>query len=586
MRMTRLLAPTVKETPSDAQVVSHQLMIRAGFIRKVAAGIYSYLPLGLRSLRKFENIVRQELDRAGCLEVLLPVVQPGELWAQSGRWDQMGPEMLRIKDRKGTDYCFAPTAEEVITALVRDEVKSYRELPKNLYQIQTKFRDEIRPRFGLMRGREFTMKDGYSFDVDEAAALRSYDIMYQAYQRIFSRCGLRFQAVEADTGNIGGSRSHEFQVLAENGEDAIVACPEVDYAANVEKAVVSSIELASVEKLSVPGQPVRVETPGKKSCADVAAFLGLETSHTLKAVMYLVDGQLWMVLVPGHRETNEIKIKAALGGALVRAAESAELAAAGLVEGYMGPHGLDAAVRARVKVLLDQTVANADPGKRPWVTGGNQADSHFTGVCVGRDFTPDLSADVLTAAAGDQVERNGKRGTYTAHRGVEVGHVFYLGTKYSDALGCHYLDDTGVERPMVMGCYGIGIGRTVAAAIEQNHDEDGIIWPMPLAPYHVTILPLGAEPELIETAEQVYQQMLDAGLEVVLDDRAERAGVKFKDADLMGYPVRVSVGKKGLKNGCVELKLRASKDVTLVPVAEITDRVKTLVAEGLRAGQA
>jgi prolyl-tRNA synthetase len=583
MRMTQLLVPTVKETPSDAQVVSHQLMIRAGFIRKVAAGIYNYLPLGVRAVRKFEQILREELDRAGCQEVIMPVVQPAELWQESGRWDQMGPEMLRFKDRKGTDYCLAPTAEEVITALVRDEVKSYRELPKNLYQVNTKFRDEIRPRFGLMRGREFTMKDGYSFDMDEAGALRTYDIMYDAYCRIFRRCGLRFQPVEADTGNIGGTRSHEFQVLADSGEDALVACESIGYAANVEKAAVSRIELAAFDKLQVPAEPTRVPTPGKKSCDDVARFLGLDTSLTLKAVVYLVDDQLWMVLVPGHRDTNEIKVKAALKGKLIRPAESAELAAAGLAEGYMGPHALPDGVRKKVKILCDQTVATSQPGQRPWVTGGNAADAHFTGVRFGVHFTADLTADVLTARAGDTVERDGKSGTYTAHRGIEVGHVFYLGTKYSEAMKCHCLDDKGVEKPMVMGCYGVGVGRTVAAAIEQNHDADGIIWPMPLAPYQVVVLPLGAEPELTAPAEKIYADLKAAGVEAVLDDRAERAGVKFKDADLIGFPIRISVGKKSIKDGNVEFKLRRSKDVTVVKLEDVVEKARATVQAELAA---
>jgi prolyl-tRNA synthetase len=579
MRMTQLLVPTVKETPADAVVISHQLMLRAGLIRKVAAGIYTYLPLGVRSLRKFETIVREELDRAGCQEITMPVVQPAELWAQSGRWDQMGPELLRFKDRKGTDYAFAPTAEEVVTALVRDEVKSYRQLPQNLYQIQTKFRDETRPRFGLMRGREFTMKDGYSFDIDDEGALKTYDKMFEAYVRIFKRCGLRFQPVEADTGNIGGTRSHEFQVLAESGEDALVACEEIGYAANVEKAIVSRVELAPWDKIQAPATPQKVPTPGKKACEDVAKFLGLEASHTLKAVMYLVDGALWMVLVPGHREANELKIKGALKASLIRPAESAELAGAGLFEGYMGPHALTA---KGVKVLLDQTVQNADAGKRPWVTGGNEVDTHYTGVRVGEHFKPDMVADVLTAREGDTVERDGKSGTYKAHRGIEVGHVFFLGTKYSAPMKCNFLDDKGVEKPMVMGCYGIGIGRTVAAAIEQNHDADGIIWPMPLAPYHVVVLPLGAETDITDTARQIYEELKAKGVEAVLDDREERPGVKFKDADLIGFPIRVSVGKKGLKDGNAELKLRTGKDVQLIKIDAMAAKVAELVAEGLK----
>ncbi|MEW5848413.1 MAG: proline--tRNA ligase [Myxococcota bacterium] len=580
MRMTRLLVPTVKETPSDAQVISHQLMIRAGLIRKVAAGVYNYLPLGLRSIRKFEAILREELTRSGCQEVLLPTVQPAELWVESGRWQQYGPELLRFKDRKGTDYCYAPTAEEAITALVRDEVKSYRDLPKNLFQIQTKFRDEIRPRFGLMRGREFTMKDGYSFDVDEAGALKTYDEMYDCYNRIFSRCGLKFRPVEADTGNIGGTRSHEFQVLAESGEDAIVACTSCNYAANVEKAEVKAIALEGHDKVQAPVEPRLTPTPGKQSCAEVAAFLGLHPSLTLKSVVYLVDDVLWMVLVPGHRETNEIKVKAAVKGSLIRPAEKEELARAGLVEGYMGPHALPDAVRGKVKILVDRTVAEAGPGERPWVTGGNQAEHHYTGVRYGTHFKGDVVADVLTAGGDDTCGRCGK-GKFTAHRGIEVGHVFYLGTKYSAPLKCHHLDEKGVEKPMVMGCYGVGVGRTIAASIEQNHDADGIIWPMALAPYHCVVLPLGPEPELAETAEKIYTQLNALGVETVLDDRNERPGVKFKDADLIGFPIRISVGKKGLKDGNAELKLRASKDVKLVKVEEVAAQARKLVDEAL-----
>jgi prolyl-tRNA synthetase len=580
--MTRLLVPTVKETPADAQVISHQLMIRAGLIRRVAAGIYNYLPLGLRAMRKFEGILRDELTRSGCQEVLMPTVQPAELWMQSTRWDQYGPELLRFQDRKGTEYCYAPTAEEVITSLVRDDVKSYRELPKNLFQIQTKFRDEIRPRFGLMRGREFTMKDGYSFDTDEAGALRTYDEMYDCYMRIFKRCGLKFRAVEADTGNIGGTRSHEFQVLAQSGEDAIVACSKCTYAANVEKAEVRSIALDTVEKLRVPPQPERVPTPGKKSCAEVADHLGMSPSHTLKSVVYLVDGQLWMVLVPGHRETNEIKVKAALKAQLIRVAESMEVAGAGLVEGYMGPWQLDDQVRSVVKILVDRTVAEAAPGRRPWVTGGNALDSHFVGALYGTHLVADVVADVLTAGAGDVCGRCSE-GTFQAHRGIEVGHVFYLGTKYSAPMKCHFVDDSGIEKPMVMGCYGIGVGRTIAAAIEQNHDADGIIWAMPLAPYHCVVLPLGQEPEITEAADKVYRALQDRGVEVVLDDRPERPGVKFKDADLIGFPVRVSVGKKGLKDGNAELKMRASRDLTPAKLDEIAARVEDVVRLGLHA---
>jgi len=558
VRLTRLHAPTLKDVPKDAEVVSHQMLVRGGYLRKVAAGIYNFLPLARRVLRKIETIVREEMDAAGAQEVLLPFVQPAELWIESDRWQKYGPELARLKDRKGGDFCLGPTHEEVIVDLVRRDVRSWRALPLNLYQVQAKFRDEMRPRAGLMRGREFIMKDAYSFDIDDEAANRSYDAMYAAYERIFTRCGLDFRAVEADTGAIGGSRSHEFQVLADSGEDAIVSCAECEYAANVEQA----------ELVVSPGEPgptspaaVAVDTPARRTIEEVSAFLGRPAEAFIKTLLFRADGALVVALVRGDHELNEIKLAKALGATTVELADEAAIqAATGAPVGFAGPVGLDASIR----VVADSSIR----GMRGAVTGANEADRHLVDVDEGRDFTAALYTDLRLAQAGDPCPRCG--GALRAFRGIEVGHVFFLGTVYSEKMRCNYLDEHSTERPMVMGCYGIGVTRIMAAAIEQHHDEHGIVWPLALAPYAVTILPLQMnKPEVVEAAERLYTELLEAGVAVLLDDRKERAGSKFADAELMGIPYRVAIGGRGLAEGVLEVKAR-SGEMEKVPVERVT----------------
>jgi prolyl-tRNA synthetase len=550
MRYSRLLIPTVKEVPADAVVVSHQLMMRAGMIRKVAAGVYTYLPLGWRVFQKVANIVREEMNRADAQEILMPAVQPAELWQESGRWGQYGPELLRFKDRKAAEFCIGPTHEEVVTSLVRDEVHSYRQLPVNLYQIQTKFRDEMRPRFGLMRGREFLMKDAYSFDIDEAGANKSYDSMFHAYQRIFARCGLEFRPVEADTGSIGGARSHEFQVLADTGEDAIVHCTSCGYAANVELAEIG--KTAPHATTAAPGDVEKVSTPGKKTIDEVASFLGVPKALVMKAVMLLVDEGLpsvrpVMALCRGDHEVNEVKLRRAIGAKTARMMTDEELVSStGSVAGYVGPIGLPKKVTIVADRGLDATAG--------MVTGANVADAHLVQVMWGRDVDVPLH-DLRTAEKGDPCGRCSE--PFVAARGIEVGHVFFLGTKYSEAMKCTVLDDAGKERVVVMGCYGIGVTRTAAAAIEQNHDADGIVWPAPIAPFTVALVALGTEKETLDVAERFYRELEAAGVDVLFDDREERPGVKFKDHDLIGCPVRLMVGARGLKEGTVELKKRS-----------------------------
>jgi prolyl-tRNA synthetase len=567
MRYSDYLLPTLKETPADAEVISHQLMLRAGMIRKLAAGIYNYLPMGLRAIRKVEQIVREEMNRAGAIELLMPMVVPAELWQESGRWEQYGKELLRFTDRKESDFCLGPTHEEVITDLVRGTVRSYRQLPLNLYQIQSKFRDEIRPRFGLMRGREFIMKDAYSFDLDEAGADLAYEKMYQAYRRIFERCGLKFRAVEADTGNIGGSSSHEFMVLAESGEDAIVSCSGCEYAANVEKAELA----AGTTSFSEPqAELAKVPTPGRRTIEEVAAFLQVGVDRLVKTLIVQTDGgEILAVLLRGDHELNDIKLCRLLGCNEVQLADDETVCrATGAPVGFAGPVGL------KLRVLADQAVA----GMVDFITGANQADMHYTGVSCGRDFAAPTFADLRLAKAGDACPRCGA--ALELWRGIEVGHVFKLGTKYSAALGATVLDDQGQERKLFMGCYGIGVGRTVAAAIEQNHDQNGIVFPLPIAPFQVLITVVNPrEEEVLAAANDLYRQLEAAGIEVLLDDRDERPGSKFKDADLIGIPLRVTVGSRGLAEGAVELQERASGQRTMLPMA---DAVR-LLAEQVRA---
>jgi prolyl-tRNA synthetase len=564
------LIPTLKEAPAEAEVPSHILMVRGGYLRKVAAGVYSYLPLGWRVLRKIMNIVREEMNRAGAQEVFLPAVIPAELWQESGRWDQYGAQLLRFKDRKGADFVIGPTHEEVIVDLVRSDVRSYRQLPLNLYQIQTKFRDELRPRAGLMRGREFIMKDAYSFHTSEEDAGREYQNMYDTYARIFTRCGLAFRAVEADTGAIGGSMSHEFQVLAGTGEDAIVACDNCNYAANVEEAKVRPPAPAT----PATAPHTRVATPGKRTIEEVSTFLGVPATALVKTLIYLADGKPLAVLVRGDRVVNEIKLKRALGAKeVVMATDRAGEEVTGAPVGFVGPVGLS------IPIYCDYEVA-AMPS---FVCGANAADAHYTGVVIDRDFTATARGDYRQAEPGDPCPRC-ETGHFKGYQGIEVGHVFFLGTKYSVPMKAHFLDADGKDKPMVMGCFGIGITRIAAAAIEQNHDADGIIWPVPLAPYEVSLLSLQpADPQVAGLADRLHEELEKAGIEVLYDDRDERPGVKFKDSDLVGIPYRIAVGKKGVAEGVVELKARRSPEVTKVKIDEV---VKTLVEriEGERRG--
>jgi len=549
--------------------VSHVLLVRAGYIRKLAAGVYSLLPLGLRVVANIERIVREELNRAGAQEVLLPMVHPGELWQESGRWQKYGPELLRFKDRKGADFAMSPTAEEAMCDLVRRDVKSYRQLPINLYQIQDKFRDEMRPRAGLMRGREFIMKDAYSFHATVEDAHREYKNMYDAYTRIFRRCGLEFRAVEADTGAIGGSMSHEFQVLADSGEDAIVSCDTCEYAANVEKA---ELKRAAGEAAAATGQLEELKTSNKGGIADVVKFLKEPIERFVKTLVYVADGKPLIAVVRGDRDLNELKLKALL------ACETLELASDTIVRevtgapvGYAGPQGRSVPVYADLEVAA---IPNA-------ITGANKGDAHVRGFNLSRDVPDAKIVDLRTAAAGDKCARCDK-GVYRAFRGIEAGHVFFLGTKYSEPMTTRFLDADGKEKAMIMGCYGIGITRVAAATIEQNHDADGIKWPMALAPFQVTVVTAGKEPELAEAAEKLVAELKDKGIDVLYDDRDERAGGKFKDADLIGIPLRVTVGKRGLAEGKLEVKARGDKEAKLVPAGEVAAQL----AETIRAALA
>jgi len=557
MRYSQILLPTLKENPSEAEVVSHRLLLRGGFIRRLTSGVYTYLPLGLATIRKVEQIVREEMNRAGAQEVLLPIVQPADLWMESGRWTKYGPELLRFKDRHNRESCLGPTHEEVITDLVRMNVHSYRNLPLNLYQIQTKFRDEIRPRFGLMRGREFIMKDGYSFDLAEEGANLAYQKMYDAYHRIFARCGLAFRAVEADTGSIGGNFSHEFMVLADTGEDTIVICRSetCGYAANLEKAAGREPEPAPATTELLPLE--RVETPGQRKVLAVTAFLGISPAQLVKTMVYLADGKPVAVLIRGDHEVQEVKLKNLLGAVDVALADDQQIFdATGVPSGYLGPVGL------KIPVVADREVAVM----RNFVIGGGEKNYHLRNANPGRDFSMEKIGDLRGVSREDRCPLCG--GELEFPKGIEVGHIFKLGTSYSQAMKATYLDKDGQEKFYVMGCYGIGVSRIVAAAIEQNHDQDGIVFPLPLAPFKVVVLNLSPNDEKITGgAEEVYQSLLAAGVEVLLDDRDERPGSKFKDADLIGIPYRVTVGKGFAGDGTVEIKRRGGATVTL-PMTE------------------
>jgi len=554
MKLSRYYAPTLKEDPAEADVVSHKLLTRAGMIRKLTSGIYTFLPLGLRALNKVAKIVREEMDRAGALEILMPAVQPADLWRETGRWEVYGKELLRFKDRHDRDYCLGPTHEEVVTDLLRGEVKSYRQLPLNVYQIQTKFRDEIRPRFGLMRGREFVMKDGYSFDKDDEGAGVAYQTMFEAYGRIFSRLGLEFRAVEADSGAIGGSFSHEFMVLAETGEDTIAACPKCSYGANLEKA---QVVCALHPEDGDAGTVEEVATPGVRTVVEVAAFLGVAQEAILKTMIFIADGARVAALVRGDRDINEIKLKNFLGASELALATPEEVeAATGAPVGFAGPVGL-----VVDKIYGDQELCAG----LEWICGANKADTHLRGVSLMRDVKLTGFADLRSVAEGDRCPVCGEK--LMLRRGIEVGHVFKLGTKYSESMKAVFLDETGVERPMIMGCYGIGVSRIVASAIEQNHDDNGILWPPAIAPFEAVVVDLSGKDEAAKAkAAAIYELLNSLGVETALDDRDERPGSKFKDADLMGFPLQLVVGGKGLSRGIVEAKDRRTGVKSELPV--------------------
>lgn len=579
MKASQFFIATLKEAPADAEVKSHQLMMRAGMIKRLGAGIYNYMPMGLRVIRKVEAIIREEMNRAGAVELLMPVVQPAELWQETGRFEQMGPELLRVKDRHERDFVIQPTSEEVVTDIARQELRSYRQLPKNFYHIQTKFRDERRPRFGLMRGREFTMKDAYSFDRDAAAAAKSYQVMVEAYRRIFDRFGLEYRAVAADSGAIGGDLSQEFQVIAETGEDAIVYCPTSEYAANIELAegVSPGARGAASEALQ------KTPTPGKSTCADVAQLLGLPLSRTVKSLVLATDElneagdivktTVYLLMVRGDHDLNEVK-----AGKVPGLKDGWRFATVGEIEdhfgckpGYLGPIGL----RKPVKVIADRTVA----AMSDFICGANEADFHLTGVNWGRDLPePDLVADIRNVVAGDPSPDG--QGVLAIQRGIEVGHVFYLGTKYSKAMNATYLDENGKPQLMEMGCYGIGVTRILGAAIEQNNDERGIIWPASIAPFAAVICPIGYDrhAEVRAAADQLHDALQAAGIDVLLDDRGERPGAMFADWELIGVPQRIVISDRGLKAGTVELQGRREAQASTAPLAEAAALVKERLA--------
>ncbi len=568
VRWTSQCIPTLKESPQDAEIASHQLLLRAGLIRKLGGGLYTFLPSGVRALRKVEAIVREEMDRAGALEILMPALHPREVWERTGRYDVLRDVMFKIKDRQERELVLGPTHEEIVTDLVAREINSYRQLPRNFYQIQTKFRDEIRPRFGLMRAKEFIMKDAYSFDVDDAAADESYQAMYDAYVRIFARCGLRAKIVEADTGAMGGSSSHEFMVLADSGEDGLVECEACDYAANLERAETKTLGAAEFEGADRTIE--EVDTPGARTIAEVVDFLNATPEQMIKTLIYLADGQPTAVLVPGDRDVNEIKLARVLQVAeLVMADDPTVEQVTGAPVGFAGPVGLSG-----VRVLADDKLR----GCRGGITGANKADRHIVNVDMARDVPDAAYADIVFARGGDRCARCG--GALQEKRGIEVGHVFKLGTKYSEQLGATYLDEGGKQHPAVMGCYGIGVTRTLQAVIEQSHDANGIVWPPSLAPYAVEVLIINAQhAESVRVGEALAAELDAAGVDVLLDDRDERPGVKFKDADLIGLPVRVGIGEKSLARGVVEIKMRATGEMRECAPDKALDTVRAALAE-------
>ena len=569
MKVSQMYAPTLREVPAEAEIPSHQLLLRAGFIRKSTNGMYTYLPLAWRVIKKIENIIREELDEKGAQEIMMPIMQPAEIWQESGRWGVYGAEMVRLKDRHGHEYCLGPTHEELVTSMVRLDVKSYRQLPLNLYQIQDKFRDERRPRFGLMRSRDFIMKDAYSFDRDTEGLDKSYQDMYEAYTNIFTRCGLTFRPVEADSGAIGGNGSHEFMVLADTGEAEIAYCTSCDYAADIEKAELNLVEAAAEEEKALE----MVETPDCKTIADVCAFLNAPVDHSAKAVAFSSEKGLILCFVRGDHEVNEIKVANTVGVNEVEMAEESLLVAAGTCGGYMGPVGLDP---EKVIIVIDQSVMKM----HNICCGANKEGYHYINANPARDFKPTYVADIRLAQVGDPCPRCGAR--MEKARGIEAGQVFKLFTKYSKAMNATFLDENGKEQPMYMGCYGIGVGRTMAACVEQSFDKDGIIWPVSIAPYEVLVVPVNAkDKESWDKAFEIYAALKKAGVEAVIDDRNERPGVKFKDADLIGYPLRVVVGPKTIKEGNLEVKARKTGEVSMLPmdsdyIATICEMLKKL----------
>ena len=567
MRASRFFISTLKEAPSDAEIVSHQLMMRAGMIKRLGSGIYTYMPMGLRIIRKVENIIREEMNRAGAIELLMPVVQPAELWQETGRWDKMGPELMRVKDRHGRDYAIQPTSEEVVTDVVRSELKSYRQLPINFYHIQTKFRDERRPRFGLMRGREFTMKDAYSFDRDVAGMQVSYQTMFDAYTRIFNRFGLKFRAVAADNGAIGGTGSHEFHVIASTGEDALVYCPSSDFAANIEAAEAPALG----ERGAATQELAKTSTPGKTKCEAVAELLDIPLQHHVKSIALTVENEgkkeYWLLLLRADHELNEIKVTKVAGLKDFRFSTEAEIQEAyGTVPGYLGPIN----TRLPVKVVADRSVANmAD-----FVCGANEADYHYTGANWGRDVAEPIVADLRNVVEGD-ASPDGK-GVLAIERGIEVGHVFQLGTAYSEAMGATYLDEGGKPVALQMGCYGIGVTRILGAAIEQNFDDKGIVWPDAIAPFELVLCPMGLDrSEMVkEQTEQLYAELQALGVDVIVDDRGLRPGAMFADWELIGVPHRVVIGERGLKEGNLEYQGRRDAEATSVAVDGMVGFIK------------
>lgn len=568
MKQSQLFVPTLREIPSEAEVASHQWMLRAGMIRQLASGVYTYLPLAYKVIRKVEEIVREEMNREGAQELLMPAIQPAELWQESGRWDVYGPELVRFKDRHDRSFALGPTHEEVITTLVRDEIRSYKKLPLNLYQIQTKFRDERRPRFGILRGREFIMKDAYSFDIDREGLDASYEAMYRAYMNIFRRCGLNFRAVDAAAGAIGGKVTKEFMVLAEIGEDTIAYCTNCDYAANIELAEVVAPSVNNERVQDAVSSKEKIATPDARTIEQIARFFEMAPSHIIKTLIYRVDDSFVAVLVRGDHEVNEAKIAGVLGGDIVELADAGKVKElTGTSVGSVGPIGLG------IEIIADASVMVMEKA----VCGANEEGFHFINVDPGLDFQVKEVADLRNIEAGEPCPRCASEIQFA--RGIEVGHIFKLGTKYSDVLGAKYLDVDGREQLMVMGCYGIGVSRTVAAAVEQNHDEHGIVWPLALAPYHIHVIPVNTKDQIqANVANDVYQQLMNQGYDVLIDDRAERAGVKFKDSDILGIPLRIIVGGQA-SEGMVEMKVRKTGEVKAVKLQELLTEVEQALSE-------